>query len=141
LFADYEILQPFAQLDRETFELTPAERGSVTLDRFAGSQAQIGRLIALEQRGWRRGAPLVDAGTIPHFVRGLPGDSFLILPLDPGIYAGDVHEAGPQWLSRAWISANENDYSGPPPAAVPLSRIDAVTMSEVIRELTEAVAI
>ncbi|MBX7191543.1 MAG: DUF4132 domain-containing protein [Sandaracinaceae bacterium] len=53
LFGDYEILQPFPQLARETFELTDAERAASTLDRLAGTQGEIGNVYALEQRGWR----------------------------------------------------------------------------------------
>jgi hypothetical protein len=141
VFADYEILQPFAQLDRPVFELTPAERDSPSLTRFSGAVAQTGRLMALEKHGWRSGGALVDAGIIPHFVRLLPDGGVLTLPLDPGIYAGDVHEFGPQTLSVAWIGVSENEYLGPPPhATAPMSRIDAVTMSEIIRELTEATA-
>jgi hypothetical protein len=141
VFADYLILQPFAQLDRPVFELTQTERDSPSLTRFSGAVAEVGRLIALEQRGWRRGGAVVDAGIIPHFVRLLPGGGVLTLPLDPGIFAGDVHDSGPQALSSAWIGVSEGEYSGPPPhATAPMSRIHAVTMSEIIRELTEATA-
>jgi hypothetical protein len=54
VFGDYEILQPFPQLDREVFVPTDVERAAPTTDRFRGRTAQAGRLYALEHRGWRR---------------------------------------------------------------------------------------
>jgi hypothetical protein len=139
VFGDYEILQPFAQLDRATFELTAVEAEDVTLKRFDGAIAPVERLAALERQGWRRGGAFIDGGTIPHCFRPLPDGSWLILPVSPGIYAADLLESGPQSLGPAWISASEHDYHQPPPhIATPASRIDPVTMSEIIRELTEA---
>ena len=49
---DYELLQPFAQLSRETFVLDDAERASKELARIVGRRGEVGNLYALEQRGW-----------------------------------------------------------------------------------------
>lgn len=140
VFDDYEILQPFSQLGRPIFELTDAEREAPVLDRFSGTHASISQLQMLEKHGWRRGAAFIDGGTIPHYSRALPDGNHLVLPLEPGIYAGNPHDSGPQALSRVWISPNENHYQVPPHDAVPFSRLDPVTASEIIRELTEATA-
>jgi hypothetical protein len=141
VFGDYEILQPFEQLDRANFELTAAEADAVALQRFAGATAPAERLAALERRGWRRGGAYIDGGTIPHCFRPLPDGTYLILPLDPGINAGSLLDSGPQSLSAAWISASPDDYHHQPSHhAARLSRIDPVTMSEIIKDLTEATA-
>ncbi len=52
IFGDYELLQPFAQLSRETFELDETERASRELARIVGKRGEVGNLYALEQRGW-----------------------------------------------------------------------------------------
>lgn len=52
IFGDYELLQPFPQLSRETFTLSERERAASTLDRLVGRKGEIGNLYALEQRGW-----------------------------------------------------------------------------------------
>ncbi len=56
VFADYEILQPFAQLGRPVYRLTDDERGAVVLDRFGGVKFPTTKVFGLEHRGWRRGA-------------------------------------------------------------------------------------
>ena len=53
VLGDYEIVQPFPQLARETFVLTDAERASVALERIAARRGEVGNVYALEQRGWQ----------------------------------------------------------------------------------------
>jgi hypothetical protein len=53
VLGDYEIVQPFAQLARETYELSDAERAAASLDRIAGKRGEVGNVFALEQRGWQ----------------------------------------------------------------------------------------
>lgn len=64
LFADYELISPFPQLDRETFAMTDAERESRISRRFVGTSIHPRSLFSLEHRGWRRG--LVEEGTWIH---------------------------------------------------------------------------
>jgi hypothetical protein len=51
LFADYEIIQPFPQLERTTFRFTDAEREATKLTRF------VGRKVATAARGRLLGGP------------------------------------------------------------------------------------
>jgi hypothetical protein len=52
VLSDYRIVQPFAQLSRETFVLEEAERTSRTLTRFAGVCVEGSRFFSLKHRGW-----------------------------------------------------------------------------------------
>lgn len=52
VFGDYQLLQPFPQLDRETFQLTTEERTSGVVKRFEGSRVAGGRFFSLQHRGW-----------------------------------------------------------------------------------------
>ncbi|HWS27784.1 MAG TPA: DUF4132 domain-containing protein, partial [Xanthomonadales bacterium] len=54
IFADYEILQPFAQIGREVYRLTDEERAATALTRFVGRKVAIGSLVGMESRGWRK---------------------------------------------------------------------------------------
>lgn len=55
LFGDYEILQPFPQLGRETFALTEDEKTLSELSRFEGIEVESKRLRGMPGRGWRLG--------------------------------------------------------------------------------------
>jgi hypothetical protein len=52
VFGDYQLLQPFPQLQRETFTLTPDERASGEVRRFVGQHAAGARFFTLKHRGW-----------------------------------------------------------------------------------------
>lgn len=52
VLGDYQIVQPFPQLARETFELDEAERKAQKLTRFVGVAVEGSRFYALKHRGW-----------------------------------------------------------------------------------------
>jgi len=55
LFADYELLQPFAQLGRGRHRVADTERTATALTRFAGRTLSAPKLVfGLESRLWRR---------------------------------------------------------------------------------------
>lgn len=59
IFADYELIQPFPQIDRETFTLSAAEAGQSVLERWRNKVVPTGKLQSLYWRSvnsWRGGA-------------------------------------------------------------------------------------
>lgn len=52
VWADYQLTQPFPQLGREAFVLTPEERAAPVLTRLIGLHGETALFFALEQRGW-----------------------------------------------------------------------------------------
>lgn len=68
VLADYEIVQPFAQLGRPLYGLEPGEAKAQKLVRFAGTKLSAAGLVGkLERAGWLRGIP-EDAGVFyQHF--------------------------------------------------------------------------
>jgi hypothetical protein len=52
-FADYQIVQPFAQLGRELFRSTPGEIGERAIARAVDAKTTRGRLFQLGRREWR----------------------------------------------------------------------------------------
>lgn len=89
VFADYEILQPFKQLGRETFALTPAEARMSELKRYADKVVATGSVMGLVNRGWERGQAQ-DAGWIGWFSKALGEDLEAELQLEPGTVVGDL---------------------------------------------------
>jgi hypothetical protein len=137
VFADYEILQPFEQLGRTVYTLTDEEKAAGELTRFDGMETPVGKVLALERRGWQRGAPQ-DAGIQSWIWRPLPGGGSVTVDLDPGISVGYVGEfGGVQRFRAVFISDHregEDHWSGR--EYPPLGRLDAVTASELLRDLT-----
>lgn len=61
IYADYEKLPPFRQLDRGYYHLTDNERDTHELIRWQGRLCQAGRIVGLERRGWQR---LEESGSV-----------------------------------------------------------------------------
>ena len=140
VFADYEILQPFAQLGRTVFALTDAEKASTRLTRFGRIETPVGKVLGLERRGWRRGAPQ-DAGIQGWISRALPGGGSVTATLDPGITVDYVAEWGEtQRLQEVFISrhADGESYWNASAKYRELGSLDEITASELLRDLTEA---
>ncbi|NMO55362.1 DUF4132 domain-containing protein [Actinoplanes sp. TBRC 11911] len=140
VFADYEILQPFPQLGRPVFTLTREEASSNRLTRFEGITVPTGQLLGLERRGWRREAPQ-DAGVQGCIELPLDGGREVVIDLDPGVVVGVMDLIPEQTLDRVYVWTGDGTRSEDrSKAALALSELDAITVSEVIRELTEITA-
>jgi predicted DNA-binding WGR domain protein len=140
LFADYEILQPFAQLGRDVYELTQEEKGSLILARFAGAKVETVKVLGLERFGWERGE-VMDGGVQGWIFRKAPQDRAVVLDLDPGIIAGMATEWKEQTLRDIWVNSEPvGDWSGGPDKKLKFGQLDEVTASEIIRDLRSLVA-
>jgi Domain of unknown function (DUF4132) len=130
ILAEYEILQPFSQLERETFAPTAAETKAHATKRFEGMTVPLGKVLGLESRGWRRGMPQ-DAGWIWDMQKPLGDDVIAVLGLGGGILAGDMRESpAEQKLEELTILEEATHTTGPK-----LGELDPVVVSEVFRDL------
>lgn len=130
VFADYEILQPFRQLGRETFRLTDEELRTNVITRFKDKTIATGSVMGLTNRGWNRGQA-ADAGWVGYFYRDCGDDLRIDLELDPGTVVGmptyEPKQKIPKIVLRPRNSWNAADV-------VPLKRLDPVLASEVLRD-------
>lgn len=137
LFADYEIVQPFPQLDRPTYRLAPEEHDATRLTRFEGLTVPTTRVLGLTNRGWQRGEPQ-DAGAQVWMTRELPGDRALVVNLDPGLLAGAPTMYPAQKLEAIWINNRpEGNWWSEQHGMVRFGDLDPVTASEILRDLTD----
>ncbi|GIE28332.1 hypothetical protein Ait01nite_013770 [Actinoplanes italicus] len=127
VFADYRIVQPFAQLAREVFELGADEAAGAELVRFRGRTVPTGRVLGLERRGWRR-ASAMDGGVQGEIQVPVGDGRVFSLALSPGIAVGAVDLFPEQTLGSAGLGG------------VVLGRLDPVTASEILRDLTTLTA-
>ncbi|NHZ63714.1 DUF4132 domain-containing protein [Massilia genomosp. 1] len=132
LFADYELLQPFAQIGRDTHRLGEAEAGREALARWDGKVLESGRVMGLVNKGWRRG-PVYDGGAIRTFTKALDAAHLAELHITPGLITGITGEYPEQTLGEVRIGRGDNwGCIGQP---VALSSLDPVTASELIRDM------
>lgn len=129
LLADYELVQPFAQLDRQTYRLQDGEHGLQALERWRGSKVPTGRVLGLVDKGWRRGAT-GDGGYISWFTKPLADGAVIALQLEPGIMVAMVSEYPEQELGTVQYQMPARSGAGST-----VSALDAIAVSELIRDL------
>ncbi|GAA4226414.1 hypothetical protein GCM10022254_11370 [Actinomadura meridiana] len=105
VFADYEIAQPFPQLERPVDALTADEHRTENLDRHEGATVPLGRLLGLERRGWEP-EHVGDAGIVGGMTRGLPGGAAAHIAFDPGVPIGH-RDAAERITVSVWIQGTE----------------------------------
>lgn len=141
-FDDYEITQPFRQLDREVHALTARERAGDRLARFEGTTVPFGSVLRLERRGWRRG-PVNSDGGIECLVRPAGDRRFVVVTLETGLFVGYVSESGDQTLQAVWIGTDPApdvfSHENPGRERCTFADLDPVTASEVLDDLTAVV--
>lgn len=132
VFADYELLQPFAQIGRDTYTLSDDEKTALKLVRWSGAKVPTGKVLGLVNKGWRRGQAQ-DGGGIWYFSKPLGASKVIELYLDPGIIVGMVDEYPEQALGDVQVGTPSawGDMQNPEPFAT----LDAIAASELIRDM------
>ncbi|MFE6857425.1 DUF4132 domain-containing protein [Nocardia sp. NPDC057668] len=130
LFADYELLQPFPQLQRETYALADADRAVGVLPGFAGITVPTGRLLGLIQADWERG-PALDNGVWDELFRDLGDDRTVVIDLSPGVPIGSVGLFAEQTITVR-LTARRRASGAPARLS---GNAAAVAESELLRQL------
>lgn len=133
LFADYELLQPFVQLGRDTYSLTEQERESRELLRWKGAVVPTGRILGLANKGWRRGEAQ-DAGAIMDFIKPIDHKLGFSLSFEPCIIVGMVDEYPEQTLETVVIDDGQY-YWQRTEERKPFTIVDDIVISELIRDM------
>ncbi|MGA1130948.1 MAG: DUF4132 domain-containing protein [Prochlorotrichaceae cyanobacterium] len=133
LFADYEILQPWPQLNRPTYHLTPEQQTAKILKTWEGHEVSLGRVLALEKRGWRKGEAW-DSGWAGEFLKPIAGsDLVAILQLEPGICLVDLRESGdPQKIHHLYLQQG-NQYKTA--MQIEFTALETIAASELLYDL------
>ncbi|MEV5543969.1 DUF4132 domain-containing protein [Saccharopolyspora shandongensis] len=137
VFGDYEIVQPFAQLDRPVHTLTDDEKAATELKHFSDHTVSTYAVVGLERRGWKPATKL-DDGVECWVSRPIPGDREVVVDLDPGIRVGMLDRRPEQRLATIWIAAS-TDIHRSRGSQITFGELDMVTSSEVLADLTELV--
>ncbi|XVQ07855.1 DUF4132 domain-containing protein [Spirillospora sp. CA-255316] len=125
LLGDYEILQPFPQVDRPTYRLTEEERNASRLTRFEGLRVRTTRVLALFHRGWDRGNPNGVS-------RALPGDRRIMVDLSPGVHDGVTEQV----IEAVWLTDHTLDEAARDHPLFIFADLPPTAASELLAALT-----
>lgn len=114
VFADYELLQPFEQLERDIHTFTPEEAASDHLARFDNRTISTGRAYGLRNRGWELD---YSYGTRRF------GSHTVTLRLDAGIRGGYYRDPEEQHILEVRMTSGS------------FGALDPVAASELLRQL------
>ena len=132
VLTDYQLLQPFAQLGRPTHAPTGEEKTGTELKRVSGLKVPTGKVLGLEQYGWRRGAPQ-DAGVVCWMEKPLGTEWMAELSLEDGIFTGMISESPEQTLGSVVVVRMPQTWNKQDRIA--LHQLDAILFSELVNDL------
>jgi len=120
ILADYEILQPFAQLDRQIVTAADADSELMALE---GSKVKPSRILGLRRRGWTKGS-VEDAGLLHSMTRiSKGGEGQLVavsIRFDPGLPVGNYQDSEEQT-----VVAFDGDHE----------KLNAIAISETVSDM------
>jgi hypothetical protein len=134
LFAEYQIVSPFPQLDRPVFHLAPQQADLRVVTTFPNPRVDAKALIfPLENRGWER-ERMPDNGTLNRHTRTFRAAGVsACLHYDPGGFLGDLPGSGVQVLTQLYfVPASGQPH---PSQALPLSAVPPMAYSETLRDI------
>ncbi|MBA8274828.1 DUF4132 domain-containing protein [Escherichia fergusonii] len=130
IYADYELLPPFQQLDRGSYRLANNERNTHELTRWSGRLCQAGRIVGLERRGWQR---LEESGSVYAMRKSTPyGDLELETEHFSLIY-GETGYGDLLPVESVKITSPDDRYGKQP--LLTFSMLDDITASELINDI------
>ncbi|XVV08635.1 DUF4132 domain-containing protein [Actinoplanes sp. CA-131856] len=134
IFADYEILQPFPQINRPAVALTGAQRAATSLPGFGPVATDA--VVGLMNRGWI-GNGYHDANALnthTQFAHALPGGMALLIEVEPGVTTSAVNTAGEQRITEIWVDDARSDH-WQVIRTTPMGACDAAALSELLTAL------
>jgi hypothetical protein len=136
ILADYEILQPFDQLGRPVLAFEPDDLATGRLTRFEGTVVETGRILGMTKRGWERADP-ADGGMEAGISYRIDRDAYLMVELDPGLYAAAYESDDRQTMREVWLAATPDFWRGArrTETLTGFTELDPVRASEALASL------
>jgi hypothetical protein len=131
-FADYELLQPFPQINRPRVVLTGAERAATSLAGFGPLAAD--RVVRLLDRGWHGNGFHSSSSLHTQLAHKLPGGLALLAELDPGVRTSAGYPVGQQRITEIWVDDEWSDH-WQTVRRIPVGLGDPAALSELLVEL------
>ena len=130
IYADYELLPPFQQLERGSYHLADNERNTHELTRWQGRLCQAGRIVGLERRGWQR---LEESGSV-YAMRKSTHYGDLELETEPfSLIYGETGYGDQLPVESVKITSPDDRYGKQ--SSLTFSMLDDITASELINDI------
>jgi len=129
ILGDYNILQPFHQVGRDTYAPTDAEKKVTYIQRRQKQFAPLGKFLGLVEKGWRKGQPQ-DAGWIWDMYKPLAGGYLATLDLPTGISADMQMTEPKQEIGTIHLTHKQK-------TDITLADLPPVVFSELVRDLVQ----
>lgn len=134
VFSEYELGQPFEQLARSMYRLSPAERIGTDLKRFENRVVETKKMLGLLSRGWRKGQAQ-DGGCIFEMYKPIRPGLIASLDFEQGLNAGGMDFVDPEQTLKVITFAPDEPNWGTRQGLIDLSSVDDVTLSEIVRDV------
>jgi len=125
ILGDYEILQPFKQLSRETYALSADEASGASLTCYARKVVATGSVMGLMQRDWRANAD--DNAHVHELLKTLTPGLWVKLRLEPGLARNDPLGKPTQTLPELLLCGSESRPAW--------EQVPDIVLSELLREI------
>ena len=126
-FSDYEVLQPFEQLERPVFTATAGEKSADAVTRHAGKKVSFGQLRGMERKSWER---WYDA-QVEGVAQSLGKKSYAVLYVEPGWHPSETaDEIGEQTIEKLQLHGNLERFGD----------LDPIRFSELIYDIDRMLA-
>ena len=135
VFSDYEILQPFEQLQRPVYTLSPELMAGNRLPEWSGRNVRLASLLGLEQRGWNR--QVGDGGMIDSLIKPLGKDLSVAIYISGEWFVGAPAEGSQEQSIEHVVLLPSHGHSVD--GQVRFSMLDPISLSELLRELNKMV--
>jgi Domain of unknown function (DUF4132) len=132
IIADYEILQPFPQVNRPLVRLTEAERAATGLTGSPPPATE--RIVRMLRERWQGNGFGTASRVHDQLTRGLPGGLTLVVELDPGVATSSAAGSGDQRITEIWLDDTWSDH-WQVARRVPMGAGDPAALSELLVEL------
>ncbi len=132
LLTDYELIQPFPQLGRESFYLTENEKNQTEFTRWNHLEIPTGRILSLTRKGWYKGTAM-DAGWIDDLYKTIGNKITIGLFMSKGYSVGYTEMNEPQTIESIQIGASKRSSNNIKPLV--LQDVDPIVISELIRDI------
>lgn len=132
-FDEYEILQPFPQLDRPVATLTEAQRAATSLP--GSGRVPTERILALLRDGrWRGNGTDLQSAPQTQLSLDLGGGLALVVELDPGVTHSMLSMVHEQRVTELWADDSRSGH-WQTARRIPLGALDRGALSEALVEL------
>ncbi|MCU0491161.1 MAG: DUF4132 domain-containing protein [Chloroflexaceae bacterium] len=143
LLSDYELVPPFPQLGRATYQPEPDERGKHAITRFNHLSIPTASLVfGLDKLGWQRDAPADGGGFSGHFKPFYQANITAAVQYEEGVSVGYIVDAPSQQLKYLVFvpGIRQPEWWPDHDDRLPLSSVDPVVISEVLNDLMTVMA-